>query len=229
MGKFIDLSVDGKSMRTYFTTPSQNEKPKQGLILLQEAFGVNSHIQDLANRFTNEGYYVLAPEVFHRTAPAGFTCGYTEFNLASPHFSAINSKTLMADSKACFDYLKNEVKADDVSCVGYCLGGRAAYIVNTELQLKAAVAYYGGRMSDYLALAPQQKAPLLLLWGGLDEHIPTEQRRSIADALTKAKRSYVEVEFSWAQHGFSCNERASYNEKAAKQAWVLTLQFLKMP
>lgn len=229
MENFVEINVENKTMRSFVATANNGVRPTRGIILIQEAFGVNSHIQNLAKRFANEGYAVIAPEVFHRTAPAGFTCGYTEFDKALPHFSSVTPETLIADSKACFDYLMSEFKVEDISIIGYCLGGRTAFIVNSALPLRTAIAYYGGRIANHLDLASKQKAPLLLMWGGLDTHIPKEERVNIAAELTKAKKNFTEVEFSWAQHGFFCDERASYNKVAAEQAWGLTLQFLNFP
>jgi carboxymethylenebutenolidase len=227
MEKFIEVSIENKSMRSYLALPENNEKPTRGIILIQEAFGVNSHIQDLARRYAKEGFAVIAPEVFHRTAPVGFTCGYTEFDKALVHFTAVTPETLIADSKACFEYLKNTIQVSDVSIIGYCLGGRTAFIVNSALPLRSAIAYYGGGISNHLDLAEKQNAPILLMWGGQDAHIPKTDRIKISESLTKAKKKFTEVEFSWAQHGFFCNERSSFNQEAANQAWAITIQFLK--
>lgn len=227
MEKIIEIEIEEKKMRAYLTTPNNGSQPTRGIILFQEAFGVNSHIQDIARRFANAGYAVIAPEIYHRTAVAGFTCGYTEFNLALPHFSAITSETIITDANASFHYLKSELGITDISSVGFCLGGRASFIANSQLPLTAAIAFYGGRIApNHLDLAQKQKGPLLLIWAGFDDHISKDDCRNIADELEKSKHTFTEVKFSWAQHGFFCNERASYNKQAANQAWALTLEFL---
>lgn len=108
------------------------------------------------------------------------------------------------------------------------MGGRASYLANATLPLAAAVSYYGGRIApDLLPLAKNMHAPILLFWGGKDKHILPEQYRAVSDALREAGKAYTEVVFSEGDHGFSCDERASYNPKAAKEAWALTLEFLK--
>lgn len=224
----VSVKVSDKTeMDIYFQAPANGSKNAPGIIVLQEAFGVNSHIQNLVNRFSQAGYFAVAPELYHRTA-RGFTCGYTDFASAQPHFMAMTSAGLVADTQACYDWLTKEKSVKKVAAVGYCLGGRAAYLANAEVPLSAAISYYGGRIyPDHLPLATKQKSPILFFWGGLDTHIPPEHTQGIARALTEAKKNFTEVLFSQAQHGFSCDERASYNAIASEQAWALTQQYLK--
>ncbi len=112
------------------------------------------------------------------------------------------------------------------------MGGRAAVLASLTLPLECAVSFYGGGIAPnpmnpgLLGRIKDLKNPVLLFWGGKDQHITLEQRRAVADALTAAGKSYVNVEFSEADHGFFCDARASYNPVAASQAWPLTLAFL---
>ena len=114
----------------------------------------------------------------------------------------------------------------NTAAVGYCMGGRAAYVANTALPLKAAVSYYGGGLPPLAGLAPKLSGPHLFFWGGLDHHIPDEHRRAIVNAVREAGKRYIDVVFSHADHGFFCDARASYNPDAAAQAWQLTQAFL---
>jgi carboxymethylenebutenolidase len=217
-----------KDMAAYAVRPSALEasKKQKGIIVLQEAFGVNAHIQSLVHQFADEGYLAIAPELFHRTAPAGYTAPYNDFQSVVPHFSAITEEGIAADVGACQKWLK-EQGAEVTAVIGYCLGGRAAFIANAFVDVQAAVAYYGGRIVPaHLGLAAEQKSPILFFWGGLDKHILPEHTRAITDALTLAKKPFVNVEFSGADHAFACHDRPAYDPQATAQAWALTLQFL---
>jgi len=225
----VELSVgDGTKMQAYVARP---EKSAQGgLLVFQEAFGVNHHIRDVTERFAAEGYVAIAPELFHRTAPAGFEASYTDFPAVMPHLQAVTPQTAEADVHAACDWLRAnaQVKTGNISCVGFCMGGRVSFIANSAVPLRAAVSFYGGGIAPgLLDRAARLQAPSLLIWGGLDKHIPVEQRRAVTDALDAEKKVYVNVEFSNADHGFFCNERPAYEPRSAKQAWALTLEFLR--
>ena len=108
------------------------------------------------------------------------------------------------------------------------MGGKASFIANSIVALRAAVSFYGGGIAPgLLDRAAKLQAPSLFIWGGMDKHIPPEQRRAVADALSAEKKIYVNTEFSRADHGFFCDERAAYEPHSAKQAWALTLEFLR--
>ena len=109
------------------------------------------------------------------------------------------------------------------------MGGRISFLANASLPLRAAASYYGGGIAPALLdRAANLHAPMLFFWGGLDKHIPAEQRNAVIDAVRSAGKSYANVEFSDADHGFNCDERASYQPRAARQAWALLLEFLKV-
>src|ERR1700685_4759647 len=111
--EYVTLSVsDGTSMRASVARPAA--APKAALIVFQEAFGVNSHIRDLAERFAGEGYLAIAPELFHRTAP-GLEAGYTDFNAVMPHMQALRDPSLEADMRATWDWLRNSSGATGLS------------------------------------------------------------------------------------------------------------------
>lgn len=224
MSEWIDLAVgDGTTMRAYVASPEG--EARRGLLLFQEAFGVNAHIRDVAERFAAQGYLVIAPELFHRTAP-GFDCAYTEFPKAMPQLEAVTEQGLDADARAAFGWLEKMV-GGHIASVGYCLGGRVSFVANSGLPLKAAVSYYGGRIPTVLHRTPTLGAPMLFFWGGLDHHIPEEQRRQVIASVRDANKTFVDVSFSNADHGFFCDARASYHAASAAQAWALTLAFLE--
>jgi carboxymethylenebutenolidase len=225
----VQLKAGSSPMQAYVARPQENG-PHPGLMVFQEAFGVNAHIRDVADRFAAEGYVAIAPELFHRTAPAEFEAEYTDFASVRPHLQAVTPEAAEADVRATCDWLhcNAEVKRDDISCVGFCMGGRVSFIADSVVPLHAAVSFYGGGIAqDSLDRAKTLHGPILLIWGGLDKHITTAIRRSVVDAVAAQQKPYVNAEFSPAGHGFFCDQRPSYEPRSARQAWALTLEFLR--
>jgi len=223
----VEIKVDdGTTMLGWLAQPA-TEKPKRGIMVLPEIFGVNTHIRDVTNRFASLGFFALSPELFHRTAPPKWECAYTEFSTAMPHMQAVKEDSLESDIKATYNWLKTNTSAgDNIACVGYCMGGRATFLANSAVPLKAAISYYGGNMPSMLHRTNKLSAPMLLLWGELDTHIPAEHRDQVNKAMREAKKDYVNVVFSYADHGFFCNERKSYQADAARLSWDLVQSFL---
>ncbi len=224
----ISLAVaDGTAMTAWVAAPARRRK-LPGLLVFQEAFGVNAHIRDVTQRFAKAGYVAIAPELFHRTAP-GFEGDYTNFQTCMPHVNALTAEGLTQDLQAAFDWLQNDarVRTKRTASVGFCMGGRVSFLANAVLPLQAAISFYGGGIAPALVpRAPELHAPMLFFWGGLDSHIPQDQVRAVIDAMREAKKTFVNVEFSDADHGFFCDVRASYKETAARQAWDLSVRFL---
>src|SRR5438552_9190634 len=159
--EWIDLAVsDGTSMRAYVATPA-GPPPARGLLLFQEAFGVNALIRDVAGRFAGQGFLAIAPELFHRTAP-GFDCAYADFAKAMPQLEAVTETGLDADARAAYDWLERAGVRGNIASVGYCLGGRVSFVANSGLPLKAAVSYYGGRIPAGLGRAAKLSGPVLV-------------------------------------------------------------------
>ena len=224
MTEWVELTVDdGSSMRAFVARPAA--PPTRGLLLFQEAFGVNAHIRDLAERFAAQGFLTIAPELFHRTAP-GFDCAYSEFAKAMPQLEAITEQGLDADARAAYGWLERAGVGGNTAAAGYCLGGRVSFVANSGLPLKAAVSYYGGRIPTVLGRAPKLSGPMLFVWGGLDHHIPDDQRQAVIKGVGEAKKTFVDVVFGNADHGFFCDARSSYHAASAAQAWALTTSFL---
>jgi carboxymethylenebutenolidase len=221
---------DGTEMHAYIAMP-KGEGPFPGIIVYQEAFGVNGHIRSVADHFAAEGYVAIAPELFHRTAAPYFEGNYTDFAAIAPHFHGMSDKGLEADIFSVWDWLQAQpnVRKDQITSTGYCLGGRVSFYTNTLLPLKAAVSYYGGRIApDLIRRADKLYAPMLFFWGGLDKHILPDQIDAVISGLKEVNKPYTNVVISTADHGFFCEARTSYNPQAANEAWALTLAFLKM-
>ena len=190
---------------------------------------MNEHIRDVARRFAKAGYLAIAPEMFHRTGP-GFEGAYDNFPAVMPHMQALTPAGMTQDAQAAFNWLQNNTRVlpKRTACVGFCMGGRVSFLANAALPLQAAISFYGGGIAPaLLPHAPKMHAPILLVWGGQDTHIPQEQIQAVTGALRDAKKTFVNVDFSDAGHGFFCDARPSYNQAAANQAWKLSLAFLE--
>ena len=183
----VELAVsDGTRMAAYVSRPEQGG-PHSGLLLFQEAFGVNHHIRSVSDRFAAEGYVVIAPELFHRTAPPGFEGSYTDFPALRPHYEAVTTETAEADLRSAYEWLRSnaQVKADEISSVGFCMGGRVSFLANSVVPLRSAVSFYGGGIAPgLLDRAAKLQAPSLLIWGGLDKRLTPEYRKAVTDALS---------------------------------------------
>jgi carboxymethylenebutenolidase len=225
----INLQVgDGTTMQAYVSIP-EGKGPFPAVMVFQEAFGVNSHIRNVADRVAKEGYVAIAPELFHRTAAPGAEMSYGDMNAIMPHFQGMTLEGMSADVKATYDWLQKQanVKHDKVGCIGFCLGGRVSFIANTVVPLSAAISFYGGRTSDYVDRAPLMNSPHLFFWGGLDKHITPDQVDTVINAVKAANKPYTNVVISYADHAFHCDERPSYNAKAASEAWAMSMAFFK--
>jgi len=224
---FITLPVEKGEMDAYIALPEKSES-FPAIIVLQEAFGVNDHIRNVAERLCKEGYAIIAPDLFHRTAKR-IEIDYKDFGAAAPHYQAITKEGLEADLKACYDWLQQQpnVLHEKVGSIGFCLGGRVSFVANTTLTLSAAVSYYGGGLDTLANEAVNMHAPHLFFWGGKDAHIPQVKIDTIIDAVKAAGKEYTNIVISYADHGFHCDERGSYHPLAAKEAWATTLAFFE--
>ena len=197
-----------------------------GILVFQEAFGVNHHIRDVCDRFAAIGYLAAAPDLFHRFAP-GAEIPYDNMESAMAHVRRLTIEGLEEDIRATDALLRAEASSSGrIVSVGFCMGGFVSFLANSILPLPAAVSFYGGRIASVVYRAPRQSGKLLLIWGGADQHIGRDKRDAVRDALDAAKKPYVEALFSTAGHGFFCDERASYSPDAAREAWALATAFL---
>ncbi|RZL94752.1 MAG: dienelactone hydrolase family protein [Variovorax sp.] len=221
MGQFIDLTAkDGFTFPAYVAEPTG--QPKGAVVVLQEIFGVNSHIRAVADGYAADGYLAVAPATFHRVKP-GVELGYTEddmkagFGLKSA-VEALPAPGVLQDIQAAVDYA---AKAGKVGIVGYCWGGlltwRAAATVSG---LAAAAPYYGGGMTTPEESALQPKVPVLAHFGNNDHWIPLPTIDDFRSAHPE-----VEVHVYECGHGFNCDQRGSYDAAAAKLARERTLAF----
>src|SRR5580700_8882900 len=154
---------------------------KGGVIVVQEAFGVNDHIEDVARRFAAEGYLAVAPHLFWRTGDPKL--GYTDMGEVMPHMKELTRDGVLADIDVALAHLEGTgIAASSTGVVGFCMGGTVTLIVDAERQVGAAVTFYGGGVVEgrfgfppLVELAPRLRAPWLGLFGDQDKGIPVEQ------------------------------------------------------
>ena len=221
--------ADGSSMQAFVARPEEKGS-FPGMLVFQEAFGVNAHIRDVTQRIAREGYVAIAPELFHRSAAPGLEVRYDDFPSAMPHMKALTEQGLSDDVRATYEWLRDSthVVPDRIGSIGFCMGGRVSFLANATIELRAAISFYGGGIAPaLLPHAANLHAPMVFFWGGLDKHIPQDQIRSVIDAVKAAGKPYINVEISDADHGFFCDARPSYNPVAAKEAWSLVTSFLE--
>ncbi len=198
----------------------------QGLLLWPEIFGVNPHIRAVAEQYALDGFVVLAPDVFWRQAPR-VELGY-EGEQRERAFALMQGYTAadaLADIAAATAALRArpEVRGR-VGSLGYCMGGRLAYLTAATASVDAAVAFYGGGIQGQLAYAAAIACPLQFHYAGHDDHIPPAAVDSVRAAFF-GKPAEVHV-YPGAQHGFNCWARASYHAPSAALAHGRALVFL---
>jgi carboxymethylenebutenolidase len=208
-----------------------SEAPR-ALIVLQEAFGVNDHIRDVADRFSDAGFFVVAPHLFHRGSSPEVP--YNDLERAKALIGELTIEGLTNDLDATTDFLTSlGYGSSSIGVVGFCMGGSVAFFAATLTSVGASVSFYGGgvhagRMGlpPLLELAPELKSPWLGLFGDLDAGIPMEDVEELRAAAAKAHVMTDVVRYPDAGHGFHCDARpAVYNEDAARDAFRRTLDF----
>jgi len=218
MGQDIRLKAsDHFELGGYRADPSGT--PKGAVVVIQEIFGVNHHIRGVCDRLADEGYVAIAPAIFDRVEP-DFTSGYSPDEIAVARKFVANPDwpAMLRDTQAAIDAVKS---IGPVGIIGFCLGGSLAYAAATRLSgLSAAIGYYGGAIARFADDKPE--VPTQLHFGEKDAGIPLSDVETI-----KTKRPEVEVLiYPGAQHGFHCDERASYDKTSADIAWPRSMAFL---
>lgn len=217
MGNTAHLTAsDGHRFSAYRAEPSG--KPKGGLVVAMEIFGVNSHIRSVADGYAADGYLAIAPALFDRVQ-RGYEAGYSqeEIQTGIGFIQKINLDDTMKDIGAA---LGNVSTAGKVGMVGYCWGGTATWKAACTLDgLACAIPYYGGGITGLTGL--KAKCPVLFHWGETDHSIPLDKAKAFAEA--HADQTHY---FYPAGHGFNCDQRGSYDKPSAEAARRRTLEFL---
>lgn len=225
----LEIPVGDGRMGAFLARPT-DATPRPGVIVWMEIFGVNAHIRDVTERVAREGYVALAPDFFHRSFP-GLDVGYDErgMEVGMKGLTALDADEMIADARAAVTQLRALPGCTGkLGAMGFCIGGHMTYLTACETDVAAAASFYGGGIaapkgpggkSSTLSRTPKLTGKLLCLFGGKDALIPLAQVDAIRQALAGAKKRHEVVVYDGADHGFFCDQRATYQEKAAKDAW----------
>jgi carboxymethylenebutenolidase len=221
MGQHVQLSAsDGHTFDAYVVQPATRDF--SAVVVIQEIFGVNRHIRCIVDDYATQGFLAIAPALFDR-AKRGVELDYTQSGSAQGMqlISQIGMDNAVLDVSAAITYGAQLAPSKKVGVVGFCLGGTLAWLSATRLSAKAAVCYYGGRISNYAAEQP--RCPVMLHFGARDKHIPSSE----IDKIQHVHPGLPIFLYEDAGHGFNCDQRADYNPTAASLARERTLAFLR--
>lgn len=223
MGQFIHLkALDGFAVPAYLAQPAGTAKA--AVVVIQEIFGVNSHIQAVTDRFAAQGYLAIAPAMFERVTP-GVNLGYQPDDMTAgmglkAAATDLPNPGVMQDIQAAIDYAAQH-SGGKVGVIGFCWGGLLTWQAACSLNgISAATPYYGGGMTAASEVARQPKCPVMAHFGEKDGYIPMDGVQAFA-----AAHPGVTVHTYDADHGFNCDQRGSYNQAAADKARERTLAF----
>jgi carboxymethylenebutenolidase len=203
------------------------------VIVIQEAYGVDAHIEEVSERFAHEGWLAVAPHLFYRSG--GGTISYDDSEGMFRHLGALSDAGTLDDIDATIALIAGRgISPERVSLVGFCLGGRVSFLVAGERALGATVGFYGGGIVNgrsesrpsLLGLAPKLKTPWLGMFGGEDHTIPGEELDVLEDALAVAPVDTLVVRYPGAGHAFLNDHKSGYAAEASADAWDRTLSWL---
>jgi carboxymethylenebutenolidase len=222
---WVSVASSGGAFDAYLALPPAGTGP--GLVLYQEIFGVNEHIRAVAEQYALDGFVVLVPDIFWRQSPR-VELGYEAEDRAKgvALAGALKPEQLMLDMQAAVAALRglSQVAGRKVGAIGYCMGGRLAYMSAALAEIDAAVCYYGGGIHDQLHLVSGIHCPVQFHYAERDDHIPLAAVARVREAFA-GRICEVHV-YEGARHGFNCWQRASYDAASAAVAHGRALRFL---
>jgi carboxymethylenebutenolidase len=233
----VQVSSGGLEIAAYLAQPSTTGT-FPGIVVLQEIFGVNSHIRDVTEWIAKQGYIAIAPALYQRQAP-GFETGYTpeDIQIGREYKDKTKASELLGDIQAAINYLKNlpNVTGDRIGCIGFCFGGHVAYLAATLPDMKATSSFYGAGIATMtpggglptVSRTGEIQGSLYAFFGDQDASIPPEEVQKIEAALKLHKIPHQVFHYPDADHGFFCDQRASYNSDAAQDAWGKVLELFE--
>jgi carboxymethylenebutenolidase len=223
------------SSETSDETPLSIRHPAEvaagGVVVVQEAFGVTDHIEDVCQRLADAEWLAVAPHLFHRTGDP--VLDHTDYDSVRPHMAALTAEGIATDVDAALDYIAGAgFPPEAAGIVGFCMGGSIALATGVRRQLGAAVTFYGGGVSQgrfgyppLLELAPDLRTPWLGLFGDRDPSIAVDDVEALAAAAAKASVPTEVERYPDAGHGFNRDGSAAYHAESAADAWRRTLDW----
>ncbi len=210
---------DGHDLGAYVARP--DGEPIAGLVVVQEIFGVNSHIRSVADGYADDGFLAIAPALFDRVE-RDVELSYTgeDRNKAMELMRKLTPEGALEDVAAALAWVREDSGKPKAGVIGYCYGGNIAWRSAATLDPQAVVGYYAGGIGQVADQTP--RCPVMLHFGKQDTHIPAEQ-------VEKVHAAHPEVQIFWydAGHAFNCDQRESYQPEAARIARERSVEFLK--
>jgi carboxymethylenebutenolidase len=208
------------------------DRANKAIIVIQEAFGLTSHITGLTDRLADAGYRAVAPALFHRESSEPI--GYTDFDKVMPMIQSLDAEQIGTDVDATIGFLNDEgFESSSIGMVGFCMGGSVTLFAATRPGIGAGVTFYGGGVAtgrfglpSLIELAPSLRVPWLGLYGDLDQSIPVDEVEELRSAAERSGQITEIVRYPEAGHGFNCNDRPDhFNADAAADGWAKMLDF----
>jgi len=236
VGKMVQVQASDGAMPTFLAHP-EGEGPFPGIVVVMEAFGLNQHIKDVADRIAREGYVVAAPDLYYRAAGER-VCAYTELPKAIQLMMDLPGyDKIVADVRATIDLLEAQPAVDkgQIGMTGFCMGGFVTFLAACHLPIKAAAPFYGGGIGRNMMPSERRPHPpiddaagitgsMVVFYGDQDGFIPPEEVGLVKERLAALGKNAQVVVYPGADHGFFCEERPSYHEAAAQDSWKRLLR-----
>lgn len=222
------LTTNDGAMEIYVAPPTTNAQG--AIVVIQEAFGVNDHIEDVCRRLASAGYLAVSPDLFHRAEVRTFA--YDDLKSVMPVMMSLTREGIDDDLDATFAYLAEKGFAPtNTGIIGFCMGGSVALFTAGTRAIGAAVTYYGGGVGtgrfgfpSGVELGATLKTPWIGFYGDLDQGIPVDEVEQLREVVTRQTTPAQVVRYANAQHGFNCNDRhAVYDAEIAADAWQQSL------
>jgi carboxymethylenebutenolidase len=224
--KWISVpSADGRSFDAYVCQPETGRGP--GLLLIQEIFGVNEHIQAVARQYAADGFVVIAPDIFWRDSPrVDLAYDNDGFDRGLALLSKLNVNLAATDMQRAVEALRHENSCTGrVGSVGFCMGGMLSFVAAARAGVDTAVCYYGGGIDQRLNLVADISCPLLFHFAEKDSYIPAAAVEKTRQALAGRNNVRILVH-PGVDHGFNCWRRPAWHQQTAARARGQTLVHL---
>ncbi len=226
----ITISTRDGQMEAYTAVPATS--PMAAIIVLQEAFGVTRYIESVADRLAREGYFAIAPALFHRSGSP--VLDYTDIAAVRPHMQAMTGEGIRMDLDAVMAELAHRgFERSRIGAIGFCMGGSLALYVATYCAIGASVGFYGGGVTEgrlglpsLRELAEDLQVPWLGLYGDLDHGIPVDDVEQLRAVLDRVDVPTKIVRYPDAGHGFHCHDRPkAFHQQSASAGWAVALEW----
>jgi carboxymethylenebutenolidase len=236
-GQMVEIDAADGRMPAYVARP-QGNGPFPAVIVTMEAFGLNQHIKNVTERIAREGYVAVAPDLYYRAADR--VAAYSDLSKALQLMGALDDRKIVADVRSVMTWLEADrgVRGDRIGMTGFCMGGRITFLSACHLPLQAAAPFYGGGIGRTMMPSPGTPhppiddaagiaCPMVIFYGDKDAFIPLDEVELVKDRLAKLGKQAEVVVYPGADHGFFCDERPSYHEAAAQDAWKRLLRLFE--